>query len=82
MALPGDDALGPSRQQLEARGVVGTAGYHHVDPLVLVQLELVAEDLLVEGVLQALVGEVDQELLELVAVLEVLEACGPVNGCI
>ena len=71
---PGNNARVSCRQHRETLGIVGAARYLHLDPLALVQLQLILEDLLVEGVLQVLVGEIDQQLLELVAVLEVFEA--------
>lgn len=72
---PGYDAPGPAREQLEALRVVRAGGHDHVDPFFLVKLELVVEDLFVEGILQALVGKIDQQLLELVLSVEVLETC-------
>lgn len=72
--LPGDDSLGSVREHLEAFRVVGACGHRDADALLLVQLELVVEDLLVECVLQALVGEIDQQLLELVLRVEVFES--------
>lgn len=71
--IPGNDALRFAGEQLEALRVVRAAGHCDADPFLLVEPELVAEDLLVERVLKALVREIDQKLLELVAVLEVFE---------
>lgn len=67
-------ALGLVRQHQQALRVVGAAGHLDFDTLVHVQLELIVEHLLVKRVLQALVGEVDQKLFELVLRIEILEA--------
>lgn len=72
--LPRDDAIRFGREHFQTLGVVRTRGHDDLDPLFLIQLELVVEDLLVEGILEALVGEVDQQLLELVFLVEILEA--------
>ena len=74
---PRDDALGLAGEHLKALRIVRARGHNDVDPLLLVQLDLVVEHLLVESVLQALVGEVDQQLLELVLRVEVLKPCRP-----
>lgn len=67
-------AAGLALDELQAARVVGEADVGPADALAPVLLLLVLEHVLVEVVLQVLVGVVDAQLLEAVARTEVLEA--------